>query len=1021
MIRFVWIVAVLTCLAGAGYSDPAPKNLLANPKFDQGEGERPAGWAVQMDVGKVSGVWDPADPATGKRSVRLTVEEKGQADWRPAAGFVPVEAAKRYTLAGRMWAAIADDAAADLEAQWFDAAGKFVGRAAVAPAKAKEWQPVALRGLKPPDGAVKAIVLFRAYAPGTYRLSEVSFAESDPVDVDNVLRNGGFEEDADGDCVPDGWLLSPNHPQFPKESGTWDRAAGESSPASVRVVSADAKVTPYWYQGKLRLEPEKRYSLTFFVKAALFGEEYRAYVEWVRDGKVVGGRLMQWEQASTGWQRKTLLFSTPPELMDTAYVVLQGRPGTLWFDNAKLALVEEEAVTPPLALTMLAPHYRNTIYATQKVPAIRLSARTDKPVAAGRLSVVLKGAQGKEVARKGIAWAGREMALEMPAAGLAVGDYTLEAVLQADGKEYGRAAQPLRKLAPFSPEVRVREDNVVLVDGRPFWPIGITQLHADPETCKRLGDNGFNLFIPNGVSAVTGVLRRSTRLAAQYGLYVMDWNNGHCYPAGRIDAQKQRETARRDVANAKGIPGFLGWMVDESIWNGVPLADVRRYYEEMTAADPFHLVWNNHAPRNTVKELAECNRYTDVSGSDVYPVPEPQTHSDLPNATISVVGDETRKLIRTVEGRKPIWMILQAFGWNDWEKDPALHKRRPTWPETRFMAYDAIIHGADGIIYWGSQYLEKDAELWRHLYRVTGELRDLTGALVCPDDPKAATLVAPGERVAMRVKRTPEGLLLLVENASPKAQRVRVRLAKAPAGPVPVLFEERSLNAAGGVLEEEFPPYTVHAYSLAKRLPAPLLVPRVPSGDADTTARNLDTLTLAGVRRGVWKYAWRAQWIWHSGVRADGTAPDNQEVYLRSRLQCAGKPESSLLLVTADNEYDVFVNGKKAGSDREERNGGWWTVDAYDITTLLREGPNEIAIQAANGTGPAGVLLEAKFSAGGKTTTLASGEGWEVSLRRPAGWPATEGGEWGPARALGRPPAQPWGDGLVLTEGTPGS
>ncbi|OHB79623.1 MAG: hypothetical protein A2Z25_03485 [Planctomycetes bacterium RBG_16_55_9] len=60
----------------------------------------------------------------------------------------------------------------------------------------------------------------------------------------------------------------------------------------------------------------------------------------------------------------------------------------------------------------------------------------------------------------------------------------------------------------------------------------------------------------------------------------------------------------------------------------------------------------------------------------------------------------------------------------------------PSFDESRFMAYDAIVHGARGILYWGSHYL-KSSEFRQSLYALTSELAALQPFLVAEDDPQA--------------------------------------------------------------------------------------------------------------------------------------------------------------------------------------------------------------------------------------------------------------------------------------------
>ncbi len=152
--------------------------------------------------------------------------------------------------------------------------------------------------------------------------------------------------------------------------------------------------------------------------------------------------------------------------------------------------------------------------------------------------------------------------------------------------------------------------------------------------------------------------------------------------------------------------------------------------------DPRHPLWQNHAPRNSLGSLQKYNRMIDTAGCDIYPAPPNYAvgHSDLTDTQLTAVGAYTDRMRDAAPG-KSVWMVLQGFGWRDLsedgkkDSDPA-KGRRPRLAETRFMAYDAIVHGAHAILYWGTAYIEKDSPLWRDLMTVARELRALEPAIV---------------------------------------------------------------------------------------------------------------------------------------------------------------------------------------------------------------------------------------------------------------------------------------------------
>lgn len=202
---------------------------------------------------------------------------------------------------------------------------------------------------------------------------------------------------------------------------------------------------------------------------------------------------------------------------------------------------------------------------------------------------------------------------------------------------------------------------------------------------------------------------------------------------------------------------------------------MRAGYEKMRAIDPAHPVVMNHAPRNSIQQLALFGRAADVIACDIYPVPvSPHVgHSDLRNKSMTSVGAYTDRMQASAPG-KPVWLVLQGFGWPDIQPERKEEERkllrRPTREETRFMAYDAIVHGARGLVYWGTAYVEKDSPFWNDLLGVFSELDALQPVLSAPDTsiPISVSLQETfgslDQGVLVLGKDTPEGLCLIVVN-----------------------------------------------------------------------------------------------------------------------------------------------------------------------------------------------------------------------------------------------------------------
>lgn len=99
----------------------------------------------------------------------------------------------------------------------------------------------------------------------------------------------------------------------------------------------------------------------------------------------------------------------------------------------------------------------------------------------------------------------------------------------------------------------------------------------------------------------------------------------------------------------------------------------------------------------------KAKNYPGVSDAimvDWYPVP----HLPLESA-----GDHVRMTAEAAGGRK-VWAVLQAFNWrsSSVRDNPRRIGRLPTLPEVRFMSYDSVLNGAQGI--WYFSYAHPDPE-----------------------------------------------------------------------------------------------------------------------------------------------------------------------------------------------------------------------------------------------------------------------------------------------------------------------
>lgn len=176
-------------------------------------------------------------------------------------------------------------------------------------------------------------------------------------------------------------------------------------------------------------------------------------------------------------------------------------------------------------------------------------------------------------------------------------------------------------------------------------------------------------------------------------------------------------------------------------------AGLVRAYTRLKQVDPVHPLVITQAPIGTVAQLTPYRPAFDITGADVYPVSYPPgSHTKTGNRDISVVGDVTRKMV-TAAGTKPVWMTLQ-IAWSGVApsaQNPDAVPRFPTLQAERFMAYQAVVAGASGLVFFGGHLTQvaspTDAKLGWNWSFWTEVLRPLVAELSSPA--VQAALAAP--------------------------------------------------------------------------------------------------------------------------------------------------------------------------------------------------------------------------------------------------------------------------------------
>ena len=348
------------------------------------------------------------------------------------------------------------------------------------------------------------------------------------------------------------------------------------------------------------------------------------------------------------------------------------------------------------------PRYRNRVSTARRVPAISFAFRLN-PLPADKMARVfwlakVLDAEGKVVAgfpkSRVLAGTRQEFSLPVPATAPA-GDYTLRVeVASAITQRRVTKSATFKIVAPTETQVIVDQDNTLLRNGKPWFPLGM--YHAQPEFWEEVKKLGIDL--QQSMNWLDGAFPKLADMK-QPLLY----ENKHKWPENMAHWAKRFSTE----------PYACMWYVvdepfDDLVWRWEACS------RAMAAAAPDH-------PTYTVLLYPASFHYqrnvAELLGIDTYPL------NKEGQGDILSVANRIDMLRKATGDTKPVISVLQSFGFEPLDK-------------FRVMAYISVVHGAKGIIWYCWQEgdppvgVNTNDALKEEMRKVIAEIRDLAPAVL---------------------------------------------------------------------------------------------------------------------------------------------------------------------------------------------------------------------------------------------------------------------------------------------------
>ncbi len=627
----------------------------------------------------------------------------------------------------------------------------------------------------------------------------------------NLVRNPSFELANANRAIAAEWNGTP--PVY-----TLDTAAARTGKASLKYVNQDPQRYLLCTQ-KVPVQPGWKCRVSAWVKTQdIAGNDSGATIclEWQgKDGEWLGGVYPTGIKGTRDWTRVDAITRLPEDATSctVACYVRKEMTGTAWFDDVELVRIAD----PPMRTVLLSPNYRGWIMAADPQD-IRIQVRwnlADHDLRPQDLQVRAVLGSGQESGLRqatGHPAGGPRghLGLQLPTAGLEPGDYDLAVRMEGpDGRELQTDHHRICCLpeAPL-PKAVIDQHRRLLVEGKPFFPIGMYWSSINSRDLAVYAQSKFNCLMPYGSPT-----KQQMDLAHAHGLKVIysikDWYAGSAYCPQFIQSEADEEPHVRDrVREFREHPALLAWYLnDELPQQYMPRLEAHQQW--VAEEDPNHPTW---VVLYQIHEVAAYLKTFDVIGTDPYPIGR---------SPASMAAQWTAETFRQVEGSRPMWQVPQLHNWANYDKTEAEKQRgrTPTYDEVRSMAWQCICEGATGLVFYSWYDMRRNPDVpfdvqWNGLQRVAAEIDQRSSILLSVDPVPTVTVAAASPGWLHWLARAHDGkLYLFAVNDGDGEGTVAFTLPSTPKA-VRELGENRAIQPDGSRLEVRLPRLAVQCYEI---------------------------------------------------------------------------------------------------------------------------------------------------------------------------------------------------------------
>lgn len=361
-------------------------------------------------------------------------------------------------------------------------------------------------------------------------------------------------------------------------------------------------------------------------------------------------------------------------------------------------------------------------------------------------------------------------------------------------------------------KVSINEDNITLVDGKPFFPLGLYVGNGPAEESamqelNEISNSPFNTIINYEINVgsleqIKNYLDAVDKNGLKIIYSIKDFYEGTKYYPKKIDRYKgEEEMTRGIIKEFKDHTAILAWYHNDELPEKY-IPRLKSRYKLIKDLDKNHPTWS------VIFQIGYAKPYintTDIIGIDPYPIP---------NKSISLINEWIRAINEENTSKKPIWIALQAHNTSIYLKEK---HRSPTYEEMRCMAYQAIVNGVKGIIFYSYFDLKRDPmgfdARWSDVKKLGEEIKRLIPIILSTEKAPKVQNLSNSKNIYFTTRYYNKNIYVIAVNVSNKSLFAEFVIPTESKNTI-VLNEDESINIEKYILKDYFPPLGVKIYQI---------------------------------------------------------------------------------------------------------------------------------------------------------------------------------------------------------------